>query len=239
MFRISRCSTWTLVPLVLVCIPANASAAAKNHVITFGKWSTVQYTADSAPGLAEDKPLALKIRPLVVDGRIKEFTFGPAHDVTERIFVVQRAFRVNDTLPQEPSLPLHWQWQHGGWLLVDRVTGRISPVNLPEFDAVYSLVSWYRDYAAYCGVADDGKQIFALVAQVGRRKPIVKWQISEAKSASEAQGSPESACRPAEWQRAPARVTFEFTSLLKRTYVIRGHAVDLLNDEGDEEEASK
>ena len=181
----------------------------------------------------------LKIRPLLVDGRVKEFTFGPAHDVTEGIFVVQRAFRVNDTLPQEPVAPLRWQWQRGGWLLVDRVTGRISAVNLPEFDAVYSVVSWYRDYAAYCGVSDDDKKTYALVAQLGRRKPVLKWQVGEAKSPSEAQESPELACKAAEWQRAPARVTFAPSESLKRTYVIRGHAVDLLSDEGEDEEASK
>jgi hypothetical protein len=221
-------------------IPAEAvGAVSKVHVITFGKWTTVRYTVDSAAAAQDENSVPLKIRPLVVDGRVKEFTFGLAHDVTERIFVVQRAFRVNDTLPQEPAAPLRWQWQHGGWLLVDRVTGRISPVNLPEFDGVYSVVSWYRDYAAYCGISEDGKQIFSVVAQIGRRKPVVKWQISEAKAATEAQESQDSACRPAEWQRAPARVTFAPSDSMKRTYVIHGHAVDLLSDEGDDEEASK
>jgi hypothetical protein len=231
---------WPAAVLFVFLIPAQAvGAGSKAHVITFGKWTTVRYTADSAAASGEESSVPLKIRPLVVDGRVKEFTFGPAHDVTERIFVVQRAFRVNDTLPQEPALPLHWQWQHGGWLLVDRVTGRISPVNLPEFDAVYSVVSWYRDYAAYCGVSDDDKKIYAIVAQVGRRKPVVKWEISEVKSKSDTQESAEATCKFAEWQRAPARVTFEPSASLKRTYVIHGHAVDLLNDEGDDEEASK
>lgn len=47
--------------------------------------------------------MALRVRPLLVDGRIREFTLGPAHDVTDRLFVVRRAFRVNDTLPQESA----------------------------------------------------------------------------------------------------------------------------------------
>ncbi len=247
MVRIRRCPRWILVPVCLAFIDANASAAAKPHVIAFGKWTTVQYKADSAAESGEDKPLTLKIRPLLVDGRIKEFTFGAPHEVTERIFVVQRAFRVNDTLPQEPALPLHWQWQRGGWLLVDRVTGRISAVNLLEFDAVYSTVSWYRDYAAYCGVSDDDKKIYAIVAQIGRRKPVVKWQVGvtkrseEIKSAADEQElrAPDSGCKIAEWQRAPARVTFAPNESSKRTYVIHGHAVDLLSDEGDDEEASK
>jgi len=76
---------------------------------------------------ADEKPLTLKVRPLLVDARVKEFTLGPAHDVTDRLFVVRRAFRVNDSLPEESSTP-HWQWQRGGWLLVDRVTGRVSPI---------------------------------------------------------------------------------------------------------------
>lgn len=201
--------------------------------------------ADSAAATEADKLPTLKIRSLSVDARIKEFTFGAAHDVTDRVFVVQRAFRINDNLPQDPAATPHWQWQRGGWLLVDRVTGRISPVNLPEFDSTYSVVSWYRDYAAYCGLSDDEKDIYAMVAQVGRRKPLVKWQIGEVKSAA---GSPEgqvpdSACKVAEWQRAPARVTFEpgpSSSLSpsslssRRTYVIHRHAVDLLSDEGDD-----
>ena len=247
MVRIRRCTRWVLVPVWLALIDAKAGAAAKPHVIAFGKWTTVQYKADSAAEPGEAKPFTLKIRPLLVDGRIKEFTFGAAHEVTERIFVVQRAFRVNDTLPQEPALPLHWQWQRGGWLLVDRVTGRISAVNLPEFDVAYSTVSWYRDYAAYCGVPDDDKKIYAIVAQIGRRKPVVKWQVGVTKGSGEIKSAadeqelrvPDSGCKIAEWQRSPARVTFAPSESLKRTYVIHGHAVDLLTDESDDEEASK
>lgn len=225
--------------LVAFLIPIAAAAGSKTHVIAFGKWITVRYTADSVTASQDEPSVPLKIRAILVDGHVKEFSFGAAHDVTERIFVVQRAFRVNDTLPQEPAAPLRWQWQHGGWLLVDRVTGRILPINLPEFDAVYSVVSWYRDYAAYCGVSDDDKKIYAIVAQVGRRKPVVQWQIAEAKSATELQESPNSDCKLAEWQRAPARVTFAPSESSKRTYVIHGHAVDVLNDEADDEEATK
>ena len=88
-----------------------------------------------------------RIRPLFVDGRTKEFTTGTAHDVTDRIFVVQRVYRLNDLLPQEAG-PNRWRWERGGWLLVDRISGRAQPVPLPAFDAYYSEVSWFRDYAA-------------------------------------------------------------------------------------------
>ena len=42
---------------------------------------------------------ALKIRALLVDGVLKEWTTGDAHDVTDRSFVVRRVIRLNDALP--------------------------------------------------------------------------------------------------------------------------------------------
>jgi len=144
------------------------AAAAKVHVIAFGKWTSVQ-TLDAD---GEDSAKPIKIRALLVDGRLKEYATGATHEVTDRLFVVRRAFRMNDGLPEDAAP--RWQWQLGGWLLVDRVTARVSVVNLPEFDGAYSAASWYRDYAAYCGVSDDGKKSYAIVAQLARRKPILK-----------------------------------------------------------------
>ncbi len=163
--------------VVGLLLATGAGAATKVHVITFGKWTSVQWFPGSGTGSgADDKPLTLKIRALVVDGRVKEYVLGASHEVTDRLFVVRRVFRVNDSLPED-SGP-RWQWQRGGWLLVDRLTGRVSPVNLPEFDAYYSAASWYRDYVAYCGVADDGKKTYAMVAQLSRRKPVLKKVLS-------------------------------------------------------------
>ena len=82
------------------------------------------------------------------------------------MFVVRRAYRVNDSLPGESAGQPRWLWQRGGWLLVDRNTGRITQIKLPDFDPYYSDVSWYRDYAAYCGVDDDGERVSAIVAQI-------------------------------------------------------------------------
>lgn len=225
--------------LVTILVSA-ALATSKPHTIAFGKWTSIQWFPEAGPGLGNDKPLTLKVRPLLVDGRVKEFTLGPAHDITERLLTVQRAFRINDSLPAE-STAQHWQWLRGGWLLVDRVTGRIAPANLAEFDVAYSEVSWYRDYAAYCGVSDDGKQIYAVVAQINRRKPLVKWLMGEVKVAAETQQAqiPDSACRLPDWQRSPARVTFEANPAAKRTYVIRGRSVDLSTGEEEDEEAAK
>lgn len=226
--------------LVVALVSVAPCAASKPHTVSFGKWTSVQWFPEAASGTADDKPLTLKVRPLLVDARVKEFTLGPAHDITDRSFVVRRAFRVNDSLPQESTAP-RWQWQRGGWLLVDRVTGRISPLTLPEFDVAYSDVSWYRDYAAYCGVSDDSKQIYAVVAEINRRKPVVKWLIEEVKVAAETQQGPipDSACKLPDWQRSPARVTFEAKPSTKRTYIIRGHSVDLMAVEEDDEEAAK
>src|SRR5579864_3696224 len=104
-----------------------AHSAAKTHVIAFGKWMTVSWDGGSG---ADGKAPTIRIRALIVDGRVKEYVLGASHEVTERLFVVHRVFRVNDGLPED-SAP-RWVWQRGGWLLVDRATGRVSAVNLPE-----------------------------------------------------------------------------------------------------------
>ncbi len=227
-------------PLLVILMQTTAVVAAtKTHIITFGKWTTVQWSPESGTG--EDKPLTLKLRPLLVDARIKEFTLGPAHDVTDRLFVIRRAFRVNDSLPDESTSPPHWQWQRGGWLLVDRTTGRIASINLPEFDAFYSSASWYRDYAAYCGVSDDSKRVYAVVAQISRRKTILRKLIEGENMADKEikDAGPDSACSTPVWQRTPTRVTFEPAGAPKQTFAIRSHTVDLVTNEEDDEEATK
>ncbi len=200
---------------------------AKVHIITFGKWTAVQWVAGVG---AEEKPVTIKIRALVVDGRVKEFVLGTPHEVTDQLFVVRRVFRVNDSLPED-SAP-RWQWQRGGWLVVDRITGRISAINLPEYDAFYSAASWYRDYVAYCGVADDGKKTYAMVAQLSRRKPVLKKALVE--GLAEDAGA-DSACPMPVWQRGPVRVSLELGAA-KQTFAIRGHVVDVVNDAEDEDE---
>jgi len=174
------------------------------------------------------------MRALYVDGRARESTLSAVHDITERLFVVRRAFRVNDTLPGDPAAT-HSVWQRGGWLLVDRMTGRISALALPEFDPSYSVVSWYRDYAAYCGVSDDGKKLFAIVFQVGRRKPVLKKALGD----TGGDDAPDSECPAPAWERRPVRVTFEPEETRKSTYAVCGHAADLMSDDEEEEKASQ
>jgi hypothetical protein len=131
-----------------------------------------------------------------------------------------------------------------GWLLVDRTTGRVSAINLPEYDAFYSDASWYRECVAYCGVSDDGKKIFAIVAQLSRRKAVLKKALSSDGLPDDA--PPDSACPAPVWQRSPARVSFEPTGSVKETYAVRGHVVDVVDvvndveeEEEEEEEGSK
>jgi len=214
----------TCVLCLLFALSFSAAAVPKPHVITFGKWTPVKWYV----GSSGDKVVDFKVRALFIDTRLKEYTTGLPHDVTERLFVVRRVFRVNDSLPQEPGTAQRWEWQRGGWLMVDRSSGRVTQIPLPEFDSYYSTGSWYRDYIAYCGVSDDGKKLFAVVAQLGRRKPILKKPLGE----PDADEMPDSECPAPAWQRQPVRVTFQPDDEQKLTYSVRGHAVDIIsNDE--------
>ncbi len=199
----------------------------KPHVIAFGKWIAAKW-----PNATGQKMADLKVRPLFVDTRLKEFTTGPPHELTDRLFVVRRAFRVNDALPNENASSPRWQWQRGGWLLIDRLTGRVSQLNLPEFDPFYSTASWYRDYIAYCGVSEDGKKLYAIVAQVGRRKPILKKDAGQAAGADD----PDSECPPPLWERSPMRVTFQPDDDQKLVFNIRSRVVDVVNDAEEPED---
>ena len=216
LFRIALC---------LFFFTATVLAASKPHLIVFGKWTVVKPSSD----LDQNRPDDLKIRPLYVDSRLKEFTFGIPHDVTEEVFVVRRIVRVNDTLPQESTV--RWSWQRSGWLVVDRITGHISQASLPEFDPDSSSASWYRDYVAYCGISEDGHKVSAVVMQLGRRKPILKKPLGEA--ANEEASSSE--CAPPAWQRAPTRVSFVSQADQKFTFAVRGHTVEVVSDDDPEE----
>jgi hypothetical protein len=200
-------------------------AAAKQHAISFGKPLSVKLFV----GPSEDKTLDIKVRALSVDSKIKEFTTGEAHDVTDRMFVVRRAFRVNNNLPVEEDAPVgqrkmpKWLWQRGGWLLVDRLTGRVSQVNLPEFDPFYSEATWFRDYVAYCGLSDNAEKLFAIVTQLGRKKPVLRREIGTA-----SQGDlPDADCAAPTWEREPVRVTFLPKKTDKLSFTVRGHAADV------------
>lgn len=211
--------------LSLILLNPVTFAAPKQHVVSFGKWTSVKWFASDDATQATE----VKIRPLVVDGHVKEFIIGVVHDITERTFAVQRMYRINDSLPEETGSP-HWRWERGGWLLVDRVSGKVQALTLPEFDPYYSTASWFRDYAAYCGISDDGKKLLAMVAQVGKRKPMLKKAIGDAVESN----TPESACSAPVWQRAPSRVTFTPKNEQKFTYTVRGRSLETTPEETEE-----
>jgi hypothetical protein len=198
----------SLIILLASLMPVTTAAVTKPHFVTLGKWTAVPWSS----GLEDSKAQTLKVRALIIDGRVKEYIFGAPHEVTDRLFVARRAFRINDSLPEDANP--RWLWQRGGWLLIDRMTGRVSAINLPEFDAFYSAASWYRDYVAYCGVSDDGKKTFAMVAQVSRKKPVLKKVLSGDGMAEDA--APDSACSVPVWQRMPVQVSFEPAGRSKR-----------------------
>lgn len=211
---------------LLTGLSLSSAAASKAHVVSLGKATTAKILL----GPAEEKTLPITVRPLYVDTKLKEYTTGPAHDVTDRVFVVRRAFRMNDALPEEPHGAAKWLWQRGGWLLVDRGTGRISQVKLPDFDATYSDASWYRDYAAYCGVSDNGEHATAIVAQITARKPLYRRQLDKLDS-----DLPSSACEAPAWQRQPTRVTFTPHAGEKFTVEVKGRFADVTPDTPEEQ----
>jgi hypothetical protein len=91
-----------------------------------------------------------------------------------------------------------------------------------EFDPFYSHASWFRDYAAYCGVSDNGEKLSAVVMQLGRRKPILRKELGAA-----SQGEmPDSECAPPTWEKKPTRVTFLPKRAEKQAFSIFGHAWD-------------
>lgn len=204
---------------------SSAFAASKPHSITYGKWTTVQWFTGNDGKHAQE----IRIRPLFVDSKLREFTLGEPHDVTDRIFVLRRAFRVNDWLPDDPKSVPKWKWQRGGWLLVDRLTGHISNLNLPEFDPFYSAASWYRDYVAYCGVSSDAEKAYAVVAEIGRKKPLLRKEMGAFKDSA----VPDSECPAPKWQRAPARVSFQPQGSAPLTFEIHGAAAEIAAPESE------
>jgi hypothetical protein len=183
---------------LLICTPVKA--ASKPHVVALGKTTTVKLSI----GSSEDKSIDIVVRPLYVDTKLKEYTTGESHEITDREYVIRRAYRINDALPEDAHKTPKWLWQRGGWLLVDRISGKIVLVRLPDFDPSHSEVSWYRDYAAYCGISSNGEQVDAMVAEVGGKKALFRKELGKA-SPGDPGGND---CPAPRWERLPPRVTF-------------------------------
>jgi hypothetical protein len=216
--------------VLLVAAPAAQGGPRKAHTVVLGAARKVAYTKAGDPAGAAAAETDLKIRALLVDGVLKEWTTGDAHDVTDRSMVVRRVIRLNDSLPGDKLG--HWVWQRGPWLLVDRVTGHVIALKLPDYDPGVSQVIWFRDYGAYCGVTASGKSLYAVVAQVGARKAVLRKKLT----AFDPENHPDPVCGPTEWQREPLRVTFHSAGKAPVSFdIVPGSAV-LVEDSGDEDE---
>ena len=213
--------------VVLMSLNIAISAASKPHVVSFGKPQPVKLFI----GASESKTMDITVSPLFVDTKLKEYTTGKQHDVTDRQFVVRRAFRINDALPDEARKSPKWLWELGGWLLVDRSSGRITPIKLLDFDPFYSEVSWYRDYAAYCGTTANGEKLDAVVMQIGVKKPLYRKDLGKANGGEQ----PDSDCAAPRWDRQPARVTFLPKGGDKLSVTVRGRFVDEVADDDSDE----
>jgi hypothetical protein len=216
----------SLLAALLACMPAGA--ATKIHTVTLGKAIPVKLPV----GPAEDKALDITVRPLIVDGQVKDYTTGDSHDVTDRQFVVRRAYRINDALPDEAHKAPKWLWQRGGWLLVDRKSGKAILLKLPDFDPLFSEVSWYRDYGAYCGITSSGDKVSAIVAEIGGKKSLFHKDLGKNPMGD----TPENNCAMPVWARQPARVTFAPAGGEKFTISVSGRFADEMPDNDSDDQ---
>jgi hypothetical protein len=225
--------------LVWTCVAVQA-APRKVHSVYLGGFKTVSYSRVGDPAGALPDEDSLKIRPLLVDGQVKEWTSGDAHQVTDRSFVVRRVLHLNDELPgdgpQTGPKTSRWVWQRGPWLLVEKTTGHVTALKLPDYDPGVSRVAWFRDYAAYCGLTSNGKSLYAVVAQIAARRPLLAKKLSAFDSGAQ------TVCQPPEWQRKPFAVTFHPAGRDAATFeIVPGSAV-LVEDadsDGDSAAAAK
>lgn len=235
-------------PLVLAMLSLPALAAEpkppkppkppKVHTVALGPVHKVPYTpAFSTPDSKDEDSTTLKIRPLFVDSRQKEWTVGELHNISDRSFAIRRALHINDALPNDPGE--RWVWQPASWIVVDRSTGHITALHLPDFDAAVSDAVWFRDYAAYCGTtaatsrsakSEGVGSLVAVIAQAGTRKAVAQRAVGR-------WPQPEHAgpvCAPAKWQRLPMRATLQPTAGDPVTFDVVG-ATSLI-EEGDNDD---
>jgi hypothetical protein len=210
-----------------------APRAPRVHTVALGASRRVSFTQPDATGEAKaDETSTIRVRPLIVDDRVRDWTTGEAHDITDRTFAIRRALRVNDALPSDTAP--RWIWQPGPWISVDRSTGHITPLHLPDFDPLVSDAVWFRDYAAYCGTSTTGKggTLYAVVAQLGARRAVVQKAIGKWPQTNHFIP----VCQPAKWQRQPLAVTLQPTGGEPTTYDVVG--TSSIVEDGDNDDGN-
>jgi hypothetical protein len=237
----------SLLSLTLFTTLSADAAPRKAHTVFLGAVRHVPYSKAGDPASAAAGESVLDIRALLVDGVLKEWTTGDAHDVTDRSFVVRRVIRLNDALPTDDKpgttdkaslekashdKASQWVWQRGPWLLVDRAAGHVTALRLPDYNPGVSQVSWFRDYAAYCGITASGKSLYAVVAQIAARKPVLAKKLA----AFDVDNHAEPVCTPPDWQREPLRIAFHPSGTNAISYGIVPGSALLVEDTGDEDE---
>lgn len=217
--------------LLLPCASLPAASKPKVHTVGLGAAKRVPYTPAFATADSKDEDsTTLKVRPLIVDDKLKEWTVGEVHTISDRTFAVRRVLHINDALPNDPGE--RWIWQPASWILVDRSNGHITALHLPDFDSAISDAVWFRDYAAYCGLSttSKGSSLVAVIAEVsGRRavaqRPIGKWPQPD---------HPGQPCQAARWQRLPMRATLQAVGADPVTFDVLGSTS--LIEEGDNDD---
>lgn len=219
-----------LLPLFVCLLLPTPVRAARMHVVALGAVRKVPYTPPETPADARsEEATTLRVRPLLIDDKPREWTVGDLHEVTDRTFVIRRAFRINDALPGEPA---RWTWQPGPWLQVDRTTAHVTALHLPNYDPQISEVVWFRDYAAYCGLIPTLKGgVVAMVAELGAHKTIAQHTL--ASWPMETRTHP--VCSVAQWQRLPMRATLALTGGAPVTFDVAGTSSLIEEGEGEEE----
>jgi hypothetical protein len=222
--------------LLLLSVATSLSAATKapkTHTVSLGAVRRVPYTQpDATADEKADETSSIKVRPLFVDDRQKDWTTGEVHEITDRTFAIRRALHINDALPTDTAP--HWIWQPGPWIAVDRVSGHITALHLPDFDPVVSNAVWFRDYAAYCGTASTSKgaNLYVIVAQLGSRRAVVQKLIGRWPQPNHFIP----VCQPAKWERLPLRVTIQPTGGETTTYDVIG--TSSIIEEGDNDDGN-
>jgi hypothetical protein len=116
--------------------------------------------------------------------------------------------------------------------MVDRVSGHVSALKLPDYDPGVSQVSWFRDNGAYCGLTASGKSLYAVVAQLAARRPVLAKKIAAFDPASHQ----DPVCISPDWQREPLKITFRPTARDPIGYdIVPGSAV-LVEDNSEDAE---